>query len=83
MILRVVSKIHKIFDEVVTTADMVRSQIMNFWNRLLYTLTPVHHCHNYIAMSAAYNRKNKRWMIFDSDLFNVGIDSMTSAYKSP
>ena len=55
---------------------------MNFRERLLTKPTPVHHFHHYIAMPAAYNRK-KSWMIFDSDSFDVGIDSMDSTCKSP
>ena len=47
------------------------------------TPTPGHHFHYYIAMPATYKRKSKSGMVFDSDFFDVKIDSMAFACMSP
>ena len=80
--LGVMSKICKTVDKVTTIAYMVRSQIMNLWKKLQVSPTPGYHFHHYIAMPAAYKRKNKSGMVFDSDSFDVGIHSMASACMS-
>ena len=79
----IMSKVHKIFDEIVTTADRVRSQIMNVCEKMQAIPTPGHHFHHYIAIPAAYKRKSKSGVVFDSDSFDVQLDSMASAYMSP
>ena len=76
------SKIHKTFDKVISTADRVSSQITNFWGKLQATPTPGHHFHHFIAMPAAYKRKNKSGVVFHSDSCDVGIDSTASACMS-
>ena len=43
----------------------------------------MHHFHHNIAMPAAYKRKNKNEIVFDSDSFDVGLGSMASACISP
>ena len=81
--LGIMSKVHKTFDKVVTMADRVRSQIMNFLEKMQATPNQGHHFQHYIAMPAAYKTKSKSGMVFDSDSFDVRIDSMASACMSP
>ena len=56
---------------------------MNLWKKLQATPTSGHQFHHYIAMPAVYKIKNKSGLIFDSDSFDVGIDSMASACMFP
>ena len=83
LILGVVSKICKIFDKVVTTTDMVRSQTMNFCETLLNKPTPAPHVHYYMAMPAIDSSKNKCGMMFDSNSFDIEMDLIASAYMTP
>ena len=76
------SKVHKTFDKVVTTADRVRRHIVNLCEKMQVTPTPGHHLHQFIAMSAAYKGNSKSGMVFDSDSFGVAIDSVASACMS-
>ena len=61
--------------------DGVRIQVKTKWDKSSTKLIPIVFNQQYTAIPATYTMKNKCGMVFDSDSFDVGIDSMALACK--